>query len=396
MFEVLQVKQLKKFQCTSKDCVDNCCHSWGININKATFKKYNKRNLVDMNHFTITDKHSSNRYAKINLKEDGTCPFFCEDGLCEIHKKYGYKNLSDVCRTYPQKTIKYNEYIEKSFSLSCPSVLDILFSSDELLEFDLDANTNKITKINGSKDGDITEGLDNIACFELRSLAIKILQDRQLNIKERLFKVGRVCEIIQHLVSNEFESNEILAYIMELNRDYKEEEKLRYTNDLSMEASDKIKTIKALLPINKDLYEKKSSKHKGDFAKLLSKSLDEIDDISIKDIDRVKEKVINPYINKNQYILENYLVYKLFSDIFPKETNNVTESFKLFINKLLILELFMIVLYKNNSELTLTDVKNAIYFFERQVDHSKLKKKIICNMSERLNLDWITILELIF
>lgn len=396
MYEILQIKQMKDFCCTSSNCVDTCCHSWAILINKSKYKKYKKENIVDMKNFTIIDKHNSNNYAKINLNSDGNCPFLCKDGLCKIHKNSGYKNLSDVCKTYPRKKVKYNDFIEISISLSCPAALDILFASDKPLEFDLDSNNNKITEITGNEDGNIIPGLNNDACFTLRSLAISIVQNRELPLKERLFSLGAVCNIVQNLIDNKYESKEILAYLHELEKTFKEEKLLRYKNETSVVGENKFVIIQKLLPIVSDMMSGVACKHKDGFKEHLENSLKNISDIEFEDLKECKSNLLQNFFDNNEYILEHYIVSKLFSDIFPKETKSVDASYDLLLSKLLVLQMLMIVLYKNNKELNIKDIKNAMYLYERQIDHSNIKKKLIMGLTTKLNFDWSQILELIF
>lgn len=396
MYEILQIKQMKDFICTGNDCIDTCCHSWAITINKATYKKYKKNNMVNLDNFTIIDKHDSNNYAKINLKNNGDCPFLCKDGLCEIHKNHGHKNLSDVCKIYPQKRVKYNDFIERSISLSCPAALDLLFATDDILEFDLDENPNKVTYVNGNKDGDITPGLSNKACFILRSLAITIVQNREVSLRDRLYMLGRVCDIIKNLIDNEYESGEITAYLLELEKTFKEEELLKYKDNSTLPRESRFEIIHKLLPIIKDMMQDGYSKNKEGFKEHIDKSIDNLFNISIEDTKKCKTEVIDTYFKENEYILENYIVHKLFSDIFPKDTGKVDVSYNLLLSKLLVLQMFMITLYKENKEINIKDVKNSIYFFERQIDHSKLKKALINKLSNTLNFEWEHILELLF
>lgn len=67
---------------------------------------------------------------------DMNCPFQRDDGLCEIRLTYGYEHTSETCREHPEFNEEYEDFTERSFSLSCPEVARLI--SETPLKKDID------------------------------------------------------------------------------------------------------------------------------------------------------------------------------------------------------------------------------------------------------------------
>ncbi|MDR2932761.1 MAG: flagellin lysine-N-methylase, partial [Oscillospiraceae bacterium] len=97
------------FSCIGSACEDNCCKDWDVDIDKNTYLKYKQIKDADfarevperVRRYRGKDA-SSGRYARIILDEKNTCKYFREDGLCEIHARYGPGYLSTTCQIYPR------------------------------------------------------------------------------------------------------------------------------------------------------------------------------------------------------------------------------------------------------------------------------------------------------
>lgn len=398
MYEILELENLKEFHCTGNKCPDNCCHSWGIHIDKNTYKKYKKNKQIKMDNIKIVDRNNNRRYAMIKLNDKKYCPFFNSEGLCEIHKNHGHQMLSNVCRRYPKKEIYYNNRIEKSYVLSCPAVVDLLFKSKKPLEFSMSVITKKNYQIDKNKNDEIFENFKNEDFFALRSLAITIMQYRGLSIKERLYAIGKTCNIISELIkSNNYEAKEIRAYIYELETTFMNEPHLKMPQENMFKDNEQYDVIEKILPIIKEFLEKESFyKNKTEFKKRIDNQLSNIDNIKAKEIAKFKQNTLDEFFKEKEYLLEHYIVYKLFENIFPRESESIDLAFNMLLNNLLILTLCIIALYIDKEKLTLKDFKNSIYFFERKTGHSKINKTVLTNLNEYLKSDWEVILDIIF
>lgn len=61
---------------------------------------------------------------------DQSCPFLNKEGLCEIVSAYGEGCISQTCHTYPREKREYADRLESSLTLSCQSVVQLLFGRD--------------------------------------------------------------------------------------------------------------------------------------------------------------------------------------------------------------------------------------------------------------------------
>ena len=58
--------------------------------------------------------------------ENGRCPMWRTDGLCEIQKHLGEAALCRVCRTFPRLRHDYGRFAELGLELSCPEAARLI------------------------------------------------------------------------------------------------------------------------------------------------------------------------------------------------------------------------------------------------------------------------------
>lgn len=54
-------------------------------------------------------------------REDGSCVFLTEDGLCRIHKEFGFDEKPIICRTFPLQLVPLGRFAYLTTRRSCPS-----------------------------------------------------------------------------------------------------------------------------------------------------------------------------------------------------------------------------------------------------------------------------------
>lgn len=120
---------MSRFMCIGGSCEDNCCIGWDVDIDKATYLKYQKVSHPQM-------KRELGRYIRRNpecydetidfafakLDAHKRCSFLNADHLCMIHKHLGESYLSNVCGTFPRIYNRIDGIWELSATLSCPEV----------------------------------------------------------------------------------------------------------------------------------------------------------------------------------------------------------------------------------------------------------------------------------
>ena len=60
--------------------------------------------------------------------EDGRCPMWRQDHLCEIQAQLGHDALCQVCREYPRLKHDYGTFVEYGLELSCPEAARLILS----------------------------------------------------------------------------------------------------------------------------------------------------------------------------------------------------------------------------------------------------------------------------
>ncbi len=140
---------LPEFTCLGGECEDTCCKDWDIWFDQPHYQllqetvkslggKHSKKvsKYIKLNK---TETASEYNYARLKLRPDGRCPFLLEDGLCELHKTFGEKPLSNVCAFFPRVLSQHGDIVELSGALSCPEMVrKCLFAKEgiEIVDFD--------------------------------------------------------------------------------------------------------------------------------------------------------------------------------------------------------------------------------------------------------------------
>lgn len=116
-----------RFSCLGDKCEDTCCKSWSMQVDDATYRKYQAEapELVD----AVAVGHDGGHIMRRDPATDFCVKF--TDGLCGIHKEYGSDFLGDACNFFPRVTRRVGEEVFMTAALSCPEVVRLaLFAED--------------------------------------------------------------------------------------------------------------------------------------------------------------------------------------------------------------------------------------------------------------------------
>ena len=135
---IWQPKYVSSFQCDGIKCNAKCCKSrWAIEIDKVSFKKYQRVKNTDMKKKILSSitkriikQDNTNRHF-IKQTEEGICPLICKDNLCYIQRNLGEAYLSVTCRTYPRKLTAMNNFYLRSLSMTCPVAVSAAIFTDD-------------------------------------------------------------------------------------------------------------------------------------------------------------------------------------------------------------------------------------------------------------------------
>ena len=159
----------EKFKCIADKCKHNCCIGWEIDIDDETLKFYKSykgefgerlKNNIEGNpaHFILAEKER--------------CPFLNKNNLCDIIINLGEERICKICKEHPRFHNALPDRIESGLGLCCEEAARIILGNADTLGF-------------------ITEGesIINDEIIDLRDKAIKILQNRNKGITDRLNEI---------------------------------------------------------------------------------------------------------------------------------------------------------------------------------------------------------------
>ena len=372
--KVLKPFYYDNFKCIVGDCIDNCCHAeWEISIDKRTYKKYKKLkgqwgNKINNNIGRIRSNISDLRFGKIKLKDKG-CSLLDEKGLCTIHANLGVEYLCNTCKFYPREITKFGEIYERNLYMSCPEVARYFVKYKGNFYFNMDEEELSDLDNDYIVDKNYDENLYNLLWYS-RSLAMEIIQFKEIEIWKRIIFLKILTDKVQKLIDDENYEN----YEKVLNSFRNEITNIDVINSLDkikLVPNVKVNFIKSVVDISERV-----SRNKVKYNNLLEqyKKLFENDiDSNFENVIK-KEYEFNKYLNNEEYIMENlliYLIYKYFmralhTKDLNKEINNVIISYAMI--KMLLLGQYD----ANENKLKEYDFVEVFYVFSRVIEHNKI------------------------
>lgn len=194
----------KKFKCIADKCPDSCCKDWDVVVDEESECFYNSVNTEfgeKIRSLTVTDNDGD----RIFVSQNGKCPFWNKDMLCDIYINLGEEHLCETCKNFPRITQDYTDFVEHTLSLACPEGARLILEEEnDYSEFD----------------NFIYNESDKLMDFLLKARAktSKIFKDRKLSFAQRLKEALRYNKDIQNSLDeiSEPESVSDLSYIFEL------------------------------------------------------------------------------------------------------------------------------------------------------------------------------------
>lgn len=219
---IIEPNYFKEFHCIGGECRNNCCHDWGIQLSKKEYintknakKSKELQEICEHSFRRIKKTKNPNVYAEMRLTEEGNCHFLDRDGLCMLQKECGYNILSNVCKQFPRKLYHYMTSVERYLSTSCEEVVRILMNLPNGIEL-----TNG-GQISHNKLGDpslsivdpkIISSVPFKFYWDIRTLIISIMKNRNYSVEDRLILLGIAFKHIDELIIAN-DCDKIPAYI---------------------------------------------------------------------------------------------------------------------------------------------------------------------------------------
>lgn len=165
-----------EFTCIADQCEDTCCAGWQIVVDEESLRRYQEE----------TGTYKEKLHASIDWKDqvfrqdkEKRCAFLRKDNLCEMYLNLGEKSLCKTCTNYPRHIEEFEDEREISLSISCPEVARMLLAKKEPVKFLME-----------EKDG--TDEFDDFDPFlysmlqDARTYMLDILQNRNLPMENRI------------------------------------------------------------------------------------------------------------------------------------------------------------------------------------------------------------------
>jgi len=168
------------FKCIAGECQHTCCAGWEMMIDSQSLASYKNEGSP----FAERLKGGIN-FKKSMFKSDklGRCAFLNGEGLCEIIINLGESRLCQVCRDHPRFRSFFEDRTEMGLGFCCEQASAVILSF-----------TGKIKPLLFSDDGkaeDLSYNHKNV--LEFRQRALDILQDRAVDINNRISSLLTLC-----------------------------------------------------------------------------------------------------------------------------------------------------------------------------------------------------------
>lgn len=191
-----------RFQCTADQCPDTCCAGWQIVIDDDSLEKYGEIQGA----FGSRLRNSIDWQEGIFYQYDGKCSFLNENKFCDIYQELGEDALCETCQMYPRHVEEYEGLRELSLSLSCPVSAEMILGCKEKVRFEEYF----------TEEEDDFEEFDSLMFSQLedaRDVIFKILQNRNWDLRFRIFAVSSLAEEFQKCVDDEraYDIDELLS-----------------------------------------------------------------------------------------------------------------------------------------------------------------------------------------
>ncbi|WP_368262399.1 flagellin lysine-N-methylase, partial [Clostridium disporicum] len=364
-----------EFKCIGGSCEDSCCIGWDIDIDKVTFRKYYKVQDLEMKRMFQKNVHNNEEsfsddvdYGKVKLKDDKRCPFLDCNNYCVIHSKLGEDYLSNVCTCFPRITNLVDGCYERSLDVACPEAARILLLNEEGIKFK--ESEEEIGKhiLSNQVDTKSKELSNSLAKYfkEIRKVCIKIIQNRKLELTERLFVLGEFINNLEDESESNFNNIEKFINNYDINRTqgFYEKNSLYFMLQI-----DFFKKMVSLLNIDKEV--------DSDLFKKYTKQIIDSFNLNREDADNrtyieVFEEYNKEFLDKYTYIFENYLVNFIYNNMFPfNERESIFDGYIMLLMRYSFIRFYLVGKYIKERNDSKEEIVRFIQVFSKTIEHHR-------------------------
>ena len=385
MLEVMEPDYMAEFSCDGLTCPDTCCSGWDIVIDEKTCERYKKSHnseFKDMLSSAIVHRKEEvdgeeKNVACIRMGKGNRCLFLCNDGLCMIQRKTEEKNLSETCRTYPRVIYLWNEaYVRRALCVSCPTTANLILNRKDSIRFiKRKIDSKEIAGLRLTAQGEHLTP----ECFAFRDFLIRILQNRKVDLTERLQIANdffwQAGDLSGHHIEKKFQ--QICAAFEDIMRPAGNAANSPSKRDMKRLARKRLAVVQLLF-----LQRLQNPALRQSFRRQLESVLNHW---NIGANQRISSESVDSYIEDREMyhmfflenhdeILENYLVNGVFKNIFLTSdgTPFYMEWFKILVQFITARSLLMVALVEKSDALSVNEAIEIIRQTSRSIGHDAL------------------------
>ena len=339
--KIREPQYFQHFNCIAAECQDSCCTGWDVVIDQATYNAYQKcRNIflkpLFREHIMINSNRVGNStyvpYAVIKMNHH-ICPFLTGKRLCMIQKILSEEALSMTCATYPRTLNDVDGMLERSMCVSCPEVARLVLLNKEPMQFDITENAATVRNPQiPVLNTDVVLAASNKPYHyfkKIRVFIIALLQDRIYPLWQRLIMLSTFCSRLDQVTAEYYERDipYLISYFTDKVRGGEFREPM---NNASSNLEMQLQAMKILLDyrLQGEFIGERFLDCVSEFMQGLGFAEDIPLKVAIMRYAEAYEAYYQPFMEKHEYILENYLVNYVFKNLFPfgPQKNNLFEQ----------------------------------------------------------------------
>lgn len=172
------------FHCIAGKCPDSCCKGWEIVVDPETLQTYQQTSApIGATIRKALTKNEDDEWIFQN-REDGNCPFWNTEKLCDLQIQAGEHLLCDTCRNFPRIPQDYTLFTEHVLSLACPEAARLVLTQTEPFQAIPLAPIEESSPI---KEEDLPYSLNWMNCLlETRAVLLQLFQETSIPLSDAL------------------------------------------------------------------------------------------------------------------------------------------------------------------------------------------------------------------
>lgn len=316
----------KQFRCIGPACEDSCCVGWAVNIEQATYEKYQTipagplRVLIDANIVRLPENADGSppaEFAQVRMKPPlCVCPFLTAERLCQIQVEHGESYLSITCSNFPRVHHTIDKLLCTSLSLACPEAARLVLLNPDLLA----ESISNARQLDWNEDAADANGPQSWF-WPLREFALGLICNRAYPLWQRMFLLGTFCRRLDAIIQGKLDRG-----ISVLLRDFSAavgSGSLRASMEtIPADLTLQLNILMDLVRLNVGNLQPSSRFHASlqDFIKGALVENETAIDKQVAKYASAYQRYYAPFFEKHPYILENYLINTIFKEQFPYGT----------------------------------------------------------------------------